>query len=452
MADKLISDLPSVAAHTSAAKIEVDAAGTAGYVTVLQLLSGRSGGTTFIGGTASADKLKLKSTSHATRGELAVLDNILKLGQGDATTGDLLSLNGTGVVADGAYVLLDKVDGDDDAVIAYRSGGAIKWFEGLGGAAGGGTLDWALQQASGAAGAETLDPVLTAIASSGHLKTGTDSFFGIGTAPTEALHVATTNARALFQGTAETRVVVKAGATQTENLFEVRDSAGVLQSYCDSAFVWHGITVEGADTSVTNITVTDTTTTVNLIAQESDFRHVTVDDPNSPAGTGDSWLRINLGELQATSPFTIYDADESTLSFEIVATVGASPEVRLYPVGQVNPAEYVSFNPLSVAANGGSARTSLQVTEYYNGTPRLRFAATSTNSNGTTGGAYTVTNLVTDRTYDADATSTAELADVLGTLITDLGVTAGHSMETLDLVVDGVVYTVLVLSSTPETP
>ena len=34
--------------------------------------------------------------------------------------------------------------------------------------------------------------------------------------------------------------------------------------------------------------------------------------------------------------------------------------------------------------------------------------------------AYTVTNLTTDRVFDADATSTAELADVLGTLIDDL--------------------------------
>jgi hypothetical protein len=33
---------------------------------------------------------------------------------------------------------------------------------------------------------------------------------------------------------------------------------------------------------------------------------------------------------------------------------------------------------------------------------------------------YSVTNLVTDRSYDANATTTAELADVLGTLIADL--------------------------------
>lgn len=34
--------------------------------------------------------------------------------------------------------------------------------------------------------------------------------------------------------------------------------------------------------------------------------------------------------------------------------------------------------------------------------------------------AYVVTNLTTDRTYDANATTTDELADVLGTLISDL--------------------------------
>ena len=33
---------------------------------------------------------------------------------------------------------------------------------------------------------------------------------------------------------------------------------------------------------------------------------------------------------------------------------------------------------------------------------------------------YTVTNGTTDRTFDADSTSTAELADILATLIADL--------------------------------
>lgn len=37
--------------------------------------------------------------------------------------------------------------------------------------------------------------------------------------------------------------------------------------------------------------------------------------------------------------------------------------------------------------------------------------------------AYTPTNVVVDRSYDADATTTAELADVVGTLIADLQLT-----------------------------
>ena len=36
------------------------------------------------------------------------------------------------------------------------------------------------------------------------------------------------------------------------------------------------------------------------------------------------------------------------------------------------------------------------------------------------GSTYTITNDTTDRTYDANATNTAELADVLATLIRDI--------------------------------
>lgn len=34
---------------------------------------------------------------------------------------------------------------------------------------------------------------------------------------------------------------------------------------------------------------------------------------------------------------------------------------------------------------------------------------------------YTVTNALTDRTYNADSTSVAELADILATLLSDIG-------------------------------
>lgn len=42
------------------------------------------------------------------------------------------------------------------------------------------------------------------------------------------------------------------------------------------------------------------------------------------------------------------------------------------------------------------------------------------NSAATIAQGFTVTNLTATRTYDADSTSTAELADVLGTVLSDL--------------------------------
>ena len=48
---------------------------------------------------------------------------------------------------------------------------------------------------------------------------------------------------------------------------------------------------------------------------------------------------------------------------------------------------------------------------FYNVTPTVQSAA------------YTPTNVSVDRSYDADATTTAELADVLGTLVADLQLT-----------------------------
>jgi hypothetical protein len=47
--------------------------------------------------------------------------------------------------------------------------------------------------------------------------------------------------------------------------------------------------------------------------------------------------------------------------------------------------------------------------------------AVARNTSGVSLPSYTVTNLTTDRTYNANSTSTAELADILGTLIEDVG-------------------------------
>jgi len=62
----------------------------------------------------------------------------------------------------------------------------------------------------------------------------------------------------------------------------------------------------------------------------------------------------------------------------------------------------------------------------YNNNTRLDTTSTGITITGTTvsltstPGTYTPTNVVTDRSYDANATTTAELADVLGSLIADL--------------------------------
>lgn len=66
------------------------------------------------------------------------------------------------------------------------------------------------------------------------------------------------------------------------------------------------------------------------------------------------------------------------------------------------------------------------VTINYDNSARLATTSTGVAVTGTTialsskPGTYTPTNVVADRSYDADATTTAELADVLGTLIADL--------------------------------
>ncbi len=62
----------------------------------------------------------------------------------------------------------------------------------------------------------------------------------------------------------------------------------------------------------------------------------------------------------------------------------------------------------------------------YNNSTRLDTTSTGITITGTTvsltstPGTYTPTNVVTDRSYDANSTTTAELADVLGSLIADL--------------------------------
>jgi hypothetical protein len=52
---------------------------------------------------------------------------------------------------------------------------------------------------------------------------------------------------------------------------------------------------------------------------------------------------------------------------------------------------------------------------------KAKWKAATAGSGGLTAGTYSVSNPTTDRTFDADDTSLDELADIVGTLISDLG-------------------------------
>jgi hypothetical protein len=103
----------------------------------------------------------------------------------------------------------------------------------------------------------------------------------------------------------------------------------------------------------------------------------------------------NIGFNGVTSPSTELDIGAGAIEFEEMTApaAGAANTARDYAEddGSGNTRRRVKFssgNAVTIAQDGGLA-------------------------------TYTPTNVVTDRSYDANATSVAELADVLGTLIAD---------------------------------
>jgi hypothetical protein len=84
-----LADLPAAGAVVGTDTVPINQAGVVGQAAVddllpLARLAGRSGGQTFIGGTASGDDLTLQSTAHATRGTVLVADPV-ELQPADAT-------------------------------------------------------------------------------------------------------------------------------------------------------------------------------------------------------------------------------------------------------------------------------------------------------------------------------------------------------------------------------
>ncbi len=185
--------------------------------------------------------------------------------------------------------------------------------------------------------------------------------------------------------------IKRASATEDEAYLVLRDASGVLQYR-----------------RLTTTTLGDTLYATLAHLHESTYVNVTGDTM-----TGDLFTQAARIHAQA----------DSTQAFAVKTSGGLS---RLRVDTTNNEVELWSGTDLIVYSGSGSG-----VVASIDGATGDTLIAGALDHDGTTVGlfgvtpavrpaAYTVTNGITDRTYDADVTSTAELADVLGTLIADL--------------------------------
>ncbi len=134
---------------------------------------------------------------------------------------------------------------------------------------------------------------------------------------------------------------------------------------------------------------------------------------NMPTGDGFTWKRNNVKVMRL---------HETTNRLKISLASGIAASLHL---GDVSTDQLrISYEDTN---STGSIVTSKQLSIRASGTGGLRLQTLSTDKLGFFGAApvvqsaaYSVTNLTTDRSYDADSTSLAEVSDVLGTLLSDL--------------------------------
>lgn len=100
-----------------------------------------------------------------------------------------------------------------------------------------------------------------------------------------------------------------------------------------------------------------------------------------------------------------------------IQLVGADgQDITIRAIDVVRVEEHLIGSELTLQG-GGKLKTTSTVTQV---TTALDALWTEYVTRGGSTAAYTPTNVTTDRAFDADSTSTAELADCLGTLIQDL--------------------------------
>lgn len=173
-------------------------------------------------------------------------------------------------------------------------------------------------------------------------------------------------------------------------------------------------------------------------------RHLRIQRP--PVSTGqptlDGWLNQVGDALNQLPSFSLSSTTNGPNSF-----ISGLPGTLLIDVGSSNTTGWfkrsgtttlgwsaLAFSPLAygdLPSGSGTWATGSGTTVTFNSSVGVTSQLSVSNLSGVlqatnglvsavAGSQYTVTNVTTDRVYDANATTTDELADVLGTLIADL--------------------------------
>ena len=188
-----------------------------------------------------------------------------------------------------------------------------------------------------------------------------------------------------------------------------------------------GVSATTGTVTVTNVGVTAVTGTADQVIASAGTGAVVLSLPQSIATTStptfsDTTLAHTSSGAE-TTPLVLGNlvtATSTAVSAEWRAHATTSTaKIRNTRVGSSDyQTEFFNFDTLGLTSYL-SFRAGVVTMPLY-GAGFARFSSAGALSSQAASAAYTPTNVTTDRAYDANATSTDELADVLGTLVADL--------------------------------
>lgn len=407
----------------------------------MALLAGRSGGQTIYGGTASANDLTLASTSHATKGivKIATDGGKVQIRAGQAAQSS--NKWGMSTAAVGGGTRLEIVDADAD----YTADQAQVWIEAKHDG------NW---PGSG-------DPSVPVCVYAQHEQTGSNTAF-----------THTIMALAVNSGTGDNDTVAVSGRARKTGA-GVGDAAGVWGSAYNSVNQNGGVMgLEGhIYQNVSGMVAADTLGSkwsaachIHSASTGSDaLAGIAIDGSNTyrmwnailidsgafrsgaPTGTvginmasanPDIGIKFGSANTHISGSGIIYIAPANSVQIKKTSTnaglgvdsgTGNSAFIDLKESGTVkgnlavnsgtnpNVLEINSATSSAIELGGGGGQTRVMSGLKVTGNWGLNGTTPSATQTG-----YSVTNVVTDRSYDANSTSIDEVADVLGTLINDL--------------------------------